>query len=103
MTNMPPVLPRDRTGVVRHLWVACTEPATHLERALGELLVPDLAHTASMALDQALGKAMQMLLKDKTQAYKQYVENESFRRSVNDMVHALANQTLGGGVGDRAT
>jgi type I restriction enzyme R subunit len=59
-------------------------------------------HTASMALDQALGKAMQMLLKDDTQVYKQYVENESFRRSVSDMVHAIANQSLGTGSVDRA-
>jgi type I restriction enzyme, R subunit len=59
-------------------------------------------HTASMALDQALGKAMQMLLKDDTQVYKQYVENESFRRSVSDMVHAIANQSLGTGGVDRA-
>jgi hypothetical protein len=33
-----------------------------------------------MAHDQALGKVMQILLKDDTQVYKQFVENESFRR-----------------------
>ena len=55
MTNMPPVLPRDRTVVVRHLWVACTEPGTHLERALGELLVPDLALNCRRGNDAQAG------------------------------------------------
>lgn len=32
-----------------------------------------------MAHDQALGKVMQVLLKDHTQIYKQFVENESWR------------------------
>ena len=49
-------------------------------------------HTARMAYDQALGKAMQIMLKDDTQVYKQFVENESFRRSVGDMVYALTNR-----------
>ena len=49
-------------------------------------------HTARMAYDQALGKAMQIMLKDDTQVYKQFVENESFRRFVGDMVYALTNQ-----------
>jgi type I restriction enzyme, R subunit len=46
-------------------------------------------HTARMAHDQALGKVMQLLLKDDTQVYKQFVENDSFRRFVGDMVYAL--------------
>jgi hypothetical protein len=46
-------------------------------------------HTARMAHDQALGKVMQLLLKDDTQVYKQFVENESFRRFVGDMVYAM--------------
>jgi type I restriction enzyme R subunit len=49
-------------------------------------------HTARMAHDQALGKVMQLLLKDDTQVYKQFVENESFRRFVGDMVYAITNQ-----------
>jgi type I restriction enzyme, R subunit len=49
-------------------------------------------HTARMAHDQALGKAMQILLKDDTQVYKQFVENESFRRFVGDMVYELTSQ-----------
>lgn len=48
-------------------------------------------HTARMAHDLALGKVMQILLKDDTQVYKQFVENESFKRFVGDMVYALTN------------
>jgi type I restriction enzyme R subunit len=44
-----------------------------------------------MEHDQALGKVMHLLLKDDTQVYKQYVENESFRRFVGDMVYAITN------------
>ena len=57
-------------------------------------------HTAAMAHDQALTRAMQILLKDDTQVYKQFVENESFRRTVRDMVFQLTSQlpgTHGGG------
>ncbi len=50
-------------------------------------------HTARMAHDQALGKVMQILLKDDTQVYKQFVENESFRRFVGDMVYELTSQS----------
>ncbi|MCX6546398.1 MAG: type I restriction endonuclease subunit R [Acidobacteria bacterium] len=48
-------------------------------------------HTARMAHDQALGRVMQLLLKDDTQVYKQFVENESFRRFVGDMVYAITS------------
>lgn len=48
-------------------------------------------HTARMAHDQALGKVMQLFLKEDTQFYKQFVENESLRRSVGDMVYALTS------------
>jgi type I restriction enzyme R subunit len=50
-------------------------------------------HTARMAHDQALSKVMQHLLKDDTQVYKQFVENESFRRFVGDMVYQLTSET----------
>jgi len=50
-------------------------------------------HTARMAHDQALGRIMQSLLKDDTQVYKQFVENESFRRFVTDMVFELTAET----------
>jgi type I restriction enzyme R subunit len=49
-------------------------------------------HTARLAHDQALGKVMQLLLKDDTQVYKQFVENESFRRFVGDLVYELTSQ-----------
>ncbi|MFY9644745.1 MAG: type I restriction endonuclease subunit R [Terriglobales bacterium] len=49
-------------------------------------------HTARMAHDQALAKVMQHLLKDDTQVYKQFVENDSFRRFVGDMVYQLTSQ-----------
>jgi type I restriction enzyme R subunit len=49
-------------------------------------------HTARIAHDQALAKVMQHLLKDDTQVYKQFVENESFKRFVGDMVYALTSQ-----------
>ena len=49
-------------------------------------------HTARMAHDQALGKVMQHLLKDDTQVYKQFVENESFKRFVGDMVYAITRE-----------
>ncbi len=46
-------------------------------------------HTARMADDRALAKVMQHLLNDDTQVYKQFVENESFKRFVGDMVYAI--------------
>lgn len=49
-------------------------------------------HTARMAHDQALARVMQHLLKDDTQVYKQFVENESFRRFLGDMVYQLTSQ-----------
>ncbi len=35
---------------------------------------------------------MQHLLKDDTEVYKQFVENESFKRFVADMVYAITRQ-----------
>ena len=54
-------------------------------------------HTARMAHDQALGKVMQHLLKDDIQVYKQFVENESFKRFVGDMVYAMTRSGTGAG------
>jgi len=45
-----------------------------------------------MAHDQALAKVMQKLLKDDTQVYKQFVENESFKRFIGDMVFGMTNR-----------
>ncbi len=39
--------------------------------------------------DKALAKVMLSLLKDDTQVYKQFVENESFKRAVSDLVYSL--------------
>jgi len=49
-------------------------------------------HTARIAHDTALAKVMNLLLKDDTQVYKQFVENESFRRFVGDMVYAITSE-----------
>jgi type I restriction enzyme M protein len=48
-------------------------------------------HTARMAHDQALNNVMQALLKDDTDVYKQFVENEAFKRFVSDMVYRQTN------------
>jgi type I restriction enzyme R subunit len=42
-----------------------------------------------LAHDQALGKVMHLLLKDDTQVHKQFMETESFRRFVGNMVYGL--------------
>lgn len=39
--------------------------------------------------DKALAKVMPTLLKDDTQVYKQFVENEAFRRAVSDFVYPV--------------
>jgi type I restriction enzyme R subunit len=41
--------------------------------------------------DKALAKVMLTLLKDDTQVYKQFVENEAFRRAVSDFVYSLTS------------
>jgi len=48
-------------------------------------------NAARIEHDKALAKVMLTLLKDDTQVYKQFVENESFKRFVTDMVYALTN------------
>ncbi|NTU54542.1 MAG: hypothetical protein HGA97_12800 [Chlorobiaceae bacterium] len=44
-----------------------------------------------MVHDEALGKVMQLILKDDTQFYKLFVENKSFRRELADVVYAMTN------------
>ena len=51
-------------------------------------------NTARMAHDQALGKVMLLFLKDDTQVYKYFIENESFRRCVGNMADALTNSWI---------
>jgi type I restriction enzyme R subunit len=48
-------------------------------------------HTARLAHDQALAKAAQGSIKDYTQFYKQFVENDEFKRFVGDMVFAMTS------------
>jgi type I restriction enzyme R subunit len=50
-------------------------------------------NAARIEHDKALAKAMLILLKDDTQVYKQFVENESFRRFVTDMVYGLTQES----------
>lgn len=49
-------------------------------------------HTARIAYDMALARAMQRLLKDDTQVYKLFVENEAFRQQVGDIVFSIVNR-----------
>jgi type I restriction enzyme, R subunit len=44
-------------------------------------------HTARVAHDQALNNVMQALVKDDIDVYKQFVENDSFKRFVSDLVY----------------
>ncbi len=48
-------------------------------------------NSARIEHDKALAKVMLTLLKDDTQVYKQFVENESFKRFVTDMVYSITN------------
>jgi type I restriction enzyme R subunit len=48
-------------------------------------------HTARLAYDMALARAMQRLLKDDTQVYKQFVQNDAFRQQVSDIVFSIIN------------
>ncbi len=48
-------------------------------------------NAARIEHDKALGKIMLTLLKDDTQIYKQFVENDSFRRFVTDMVFNMTS------------
>jgi type I restriction enzyme R subunit len=46
--------------------------------------------TAKIEHDKALTRVMLELLKDDTEVYKQFVQNESFRRFITDMVYQIA-------------
>jgi type I restriction enzyme R subunit len=45
---------------------------------------------AKIEHDKALQRVMLELLKDDTEVYKQFVQNESFRRFVTDMVYQIS-------------
>jgi type I restriction enzyme R subunit len=48
-------------------------------------------NTARIEHDKALARVMLSLLKDDTEIYKQFVQNESFKRFVTDMVFNLTS------------
>jgi hypothetical protein len=68
-----------------------TSPQGCRRRGPPEREAEHAAHGA-LAHDQALAQVMQHLLKDDTQVWKQFVENESFKRFVGDMVYAITSQ-----------
>src|SRR3989442_9830992 len=45
---------------------------------------------AKLEHDKALARVMLELLKDDTEVYKQFVQNESFRRFITDMVYQMS-------------
>jgi type I restriction enzyme R subunit len=49
-------------------------------------------NTARLEHDKALQRVMLDLLKEDTEVYKQFVQNESFHRFVTDMVFNLTNE-----------
>jgi type I restriction enzyme R subunit len=49
-------------------------------------------NTARIELDAALMRVVGPLLKDDTEFYKQFVQNDSFRRFVTDVVHGFTSQ-----------
>lgn len=50
-------------------------------------------HTARMAHEQALGKVMQIFLKDDVDFYKQFVQNSSFHRFLSDAINSAPPQS----------
>ena len=49
-------------------------------------------HTARLAHDAALAKAAQGSIRDYTQFYKQFVENDLFKRFVSEMVFQITSR-----------
>ena len=49
--------------------------------------------TARLEHDKALAQVMLTLLKDDTEVYKQFVQNDAFKRAVSDMVYAMTQST----------
>ena len=49
-------------------------------------------NAARLEHDKALGRVVLTLLKDDTEAYKQFVQNDSFKRYVSDMVFNMTNE-----------
>lgn len=82
--------------------------ADRVARRIREDIVPQVAadvayqnakkntpNTARIEHDKALAKVMLTLLKDDSQVYKQFVENDSFKRFITDMVYNLTSEKAG--------
>ena len=80
-------LPPDAEGKVKH------KPfhSYTMKQAIQEGFILDVLKSYT-PVDKALAKVMLTLLKDDTQVYKQFVENESFRGFVTDMVFSLTRE-----------
>jgi type I restriction enzyme, R subunit len=46
---------------------------------------------AKIEHDKALARVMLELLKDDTEVYKQFVQNESFKKFISDMVYQMSS------------
>ena len=56
------------------------------------LPVSGTPNSARLEHDKALARIMLSLLKDDTEAYKQFAEDESFRRFVSDLVFTMTSE-----------
>ena len=79
--------PESMTEVQRLRFVSMV--AAYAGARIGDIELLSVTHANSSRLRLRM---MQHLLKDDTQVYKQFVENESFKRFVGDMVYALTNE-----------
>ncbi len=50
-----------------------------------------MGFSAVSEMDKALARVMLSLLKDDAEVYKQFVQNEAFRRLVTDMMLLMTN------------
>ena len=60
-------------------------------------------NTARLELSAALMRVIAPLLKDDTEFYKQFVQNQAFNRFVTDLVFDLTNRELGPSAGPGST
>ena len=98
---LPPVPPIRMEGELQSLLSQADRVARRIREDIAPKVAADPAYknakkntpnAARIEHDKALAKVMLTLLKDDTQVYKQFVENESFKRFVTDMVYALTNE-----------
>lgn len=79
----------DSDGILRHI-LEDLAPKVAADSAYSNAR-ENTPHTARLAHDQALEKAAQWSMRDFTQFYKAFVEDELFRRFVSDLVYAITN------------